>query len=179
MTNTTPTWVRRGLSTAAAVAALTAAVPAAAGAATPQFTPLTTTVVAPPEAVVGSDGRTHLVYEIAVQNRFPDQLEIVSLAVRAHGRTLQVRRGEQLAGAIWTASSATNSLAGGEGATVWLDVTVPARHVPRTLTHRLTVRSTTGEPHSYTYEGAPTVVHAHHGTAVAPPLHGGPFLNFN
>src|SRR3954447_17891399 len=97
MTNTTPASVRRGLSAAAAVAALSAAAPAAAGAATPQFTPLTTTVVAPPDAVLGSDGRTHLVYEIAVQNRFPDRLDIVSLAVRAHGRTLQVRRGEQIA----------------------------------------------------------------------------------
>src|SRR3954470_15509396 len=114
MTNMRPTWVRRGVSAAAAAAALAGAVPAAAGAATPHFTPLTTTVVAPPDAVRGSDGRTHLVYEIAVQNRFADHLDVVSLAVRANGRTLLVRRGEQLAAVMWTASSTTNSLAGGE-----------------------------------------------------------------
>src|SRR3954468_24082900 len=116
MTNTTPAWVRRGLSAAAALAALAAAGPAAATTATPQFTPLTTTVVAPPDAVRGSDGRTHLVYEIAVQNRFGNRLDILSLGVRGRGRTLLAMRGEQIAAVMTTASTATNSLAGGEGA---------------------------------------------------------------
>src|SRR3954471_4094646 len=71
--------------------------PSAAGAAaTPQFTMISTTVVAPPNPVVGSDGRTHLVYEIALQNRELKRLEVQSLSVRAHSRTLLTLRASQL-----------------------------------------------------------------------------------
>src|SRR4051794_19834977 len=101
MMNITSSSPRRGLPAAAVafaslVAGALAAPTGAAAAATPQFTSIDTTVVAAPDPVVASDGRTHLVYEIAVRNREPQRLELQSLAVRAHGRTLLTLRGAQL-----------------------------------------------------------------------------------
>ena len=161
--------------------------PGVAAAVTPQFTPINTTVVAAPDPVVASDGRTHLVYEIALQNREPLRVEVQSLAVRAHGRTLLSLRGAQLSAVVSTASS---SLVGNEGATVWLDVPVSRSQIPRKLEHRFTVRvigpdGETAESTSgpwkpvVTFAGAPTVVHSRRLPAIGPPLRGGPYLNFN
>src|SRR4051794_9576947 len=91
--------LRRGLPASAVFASLAAgawsgASPAAAAAA-PQFTPINTTVVAAPDPVLASDGRTHLVYEIALQNRGTQGLDLQSLAIRAHGRTMRTLSGAQ------------------------------------------------------------------------------------
>src|SRR3954453_8793424 len=77
-----------------AAGALSGPSPAAAAAA-PQFTPINHTVVAAPDPVVASDGRTHLVYEIARQNGGTQRLDLQSLAVRAHGRTMRTLSGAQ------------------------------------------------------------------------------------
>src|SRR3954454_13166898 len=115
MMNLTSSTLRRRLPAAVAFRALAAgalAGPSAAGAATPQFTPISTTVVAPPDPVVGSDGRTHLVYEIALQNRELKRLELQSLSVRGDGRTLLTLRASQLSAVMTNgAYSAANTLA--------------------------------------------------------------------
>ena len=193
--NSTSSSLRRALPASAVLASLAAGAlagpSAAAAAATPQFTMISTTVVAPPNPMVGSDGRTHLVYEIALQNRELKRLELQSLSVRAHGRTLLTLRAAQLRAVMTNgAYSAANSLAAGEGGTIWLDVPVPRGQIPRGLTHRFTVRLT--EPNGETagstvgpwkpstvFVGAPTAVHTRRAPAIAPPLRGGPYLNFN
>src|SRR4051812_9738223 len=194
MLNIASSTLRRRLLAAVAFTSIAAGAlegPSAAGAATPQFTPITAAVIAPPDPAVGSDGRAHLVYEIGLQNRELKGLELQSLSVRAHGQTLLRLRASELS-AVMTdgAYSATNSLAAGEGGTVWLDVPVPRGQIPRALTHRFTVRLT--EPNgdtaestvgpwkpALTFEGAPTAVHTRRAPAIAPPLRGGPYLNFN
>ena len=47
-------------------------------------------MLAPPEAVVGTDHRRHVVYEVMLRNTDPSRLDVQSLAVRVNGgRTLR------------------------------------------------------------------------------------------
>ena len=157
-------------------------VSAPARAAIPQFTPISASVLAAPQPVSATDGRRHLVYEVLVQNRTDESVEVQSLAVRANGRALVAFAGAELAAVMTTARSHTSTLASGEGATVWLDVVLRrGRRVPRSLVHRLTVRATApgGESSTFTFDGARTLVRPGPARAVAAPLRGGPYLNFN
>jgi hypothetical protein len=147
--------------------------PAAASAAAPQFTPVSAAVPSAPTPVAGSDGKRHLVYEVELHNGQPAAVEVLSLTVRGDGRTLGAA---ELPAAMTVAKRPTNTLAAGEQATVWLDVTLPGRKVPRTLRHRLSVRAGS---HTWTFDGALTRVDTRPAPAVAAPLRGGLYLNFN
>jgi hypothetical protein len=162
------------------IAALACAAPVSA--AIPQFTPLSTSVLQPPEPVRGTDGRLHLVYEILLQNREATRIDVQSLAVRAKGgRTLQKFTAADISSVLTTASSRASSLPPGEGGTVWLDVALRGRPAPRALVHRLTVSAVlpSGEPRTLTFDGARTRVTRRRPASLAPPLRGGPYLNFN
>jgi hypothetical protein len=164
-----------------AFAVLVVAAPAAR-AAIPQFTPITASVLAPPKPVSATDGRRHVVYELLVRNTTEVSVDVQSLAVRENGRTLRTFAGADLTAVMTTARSHTSTLASGEGATVWLDLVLRrARRVPRGLVHRITVRATlpSGESRTLTFDGARTPVSRRPALALAPPLHGGPYLNFN
>jgi hypothetical protein len=157
-------------------------VAAPARAAIPQFTPISASVQAPPEPVIATDGRRHVVYEIRVQNTTDTSVDVQRLAVRANGRTLLAFAGAELTGVMTTARTHTTTLASGEGGTVWLDVTLRrSRRIPRALVHRLTVHATlpSGESRTFAFDGARTPVSARPALALAPPVHGGPYLNFN
>src|SRR4051794_7683232 len=133
--------LRRRLPAAMVFASLTAGALAGSSAASaavlPQFTPISTAVVAAPDPVVGSDGRMHLVYEIAVQNRGRPRLGLRSLSVGARGSPLLPLRASKISGVRPPPATATNTLAAGEGGTIWLDVRVRGR-IPRRLVHRFT-----------------------------------------
>jgi hypothetical protein len=165
---------------AAAVVAIMLAAPAYA--AIPQFTPISASVLAPPEPVIATDGRRHIVYEVLVQNTTDASVDVQLLAVRANGRSLRAFAGAELAAVMTTARSHTSTLASGEGATVWLDVVLRrGRRIPSALVHRLTVRATSpsGESRTFTFDGARAPVSPRPALALAPPLHGGLYLNFN
>jgi Peptidase family M23 len=174
-------WPRALVGAVSMIAVLALAGPARA--AIPQFTPLSASVLAPPEPVAGTDGRLHIVYEILLQNREAARVDVQSLAVRAPGGPTLLRfAAAQIAAVMTTASSSTNSLAAGEGGTVWLDVALRRGHrVPRTLVNRLGVRATFpgGESRTQTFDGARTPVSRRRALSLSPPLRGGPYLNFN
>jgi len=90
-----------------------------AEAAPPKLTPLTASVLAPPEAVVGTDHRRHVVYEVVLRNTDQTRLDVQSLAVRtAGGRTLRSYEGARVAEVMTPGVS----LAPGQSGTVWLDL---------------------------------------------------------
>jgi hypothetical protein len=165
----------------AVIAALALAVPARA--AIPQFTPISASVLAPPDPVLTTDQRQHLLYEVLVQNTTEASVDVLSVGVRANGRTLRSFAGAGLAAVMTNArGQGTTTLASGEGATMWVDLTLPrGRRVPRALVHRMTMRATSpsGESRDFTFDGARTPVSRRPPPALAPPLHGGPYLNFN
>lgn len=152
--------------------------------AAPQFTPLSASVVAPPQPVRGTDGRLHVVYEILLQNTAELRLDVQSLAVRARGgRTLLRFAGPEIPAAMTTVSGQpVSSLASGEGARVWVDLSLrrPSQ-VPRALVHRLTVAAVlpSGEPRTVSFDAARTRVNRRRAPSLSPPLRGGPYFNFN
>jgi len=162
------------------IALLVVAAPARA--AIPQFTPISASVLAVPQPVSATDGRRHVVYELLVRNTTEVSVEVQSLAVRARGRTLLTFAGADLTAVMSTAQSFTSTLASGEGATVWLDLVVRhGRRVPVAIVHRFNVRATSpsGESRAFTFDGARTPISRRPVVALSPPLHGGPYLNFN
>jgi hypothetical protein len=162
------------------IVALACASPASG--AVPQFTPLSASVLAPPEPVRGTDGRLHVVYEILLHNREATRVDVQSLAVRTkRGGTLRNFAAAEIPAVMTTATSHASSLPSGEGATVWLDLALRARRVPRALEHRLTVSAVlpSGESRTLTFDGARTRVVRRRAASLAPPLRGGPYLNFN
>ena len=85
--------VLSGASFAALAASALACWPAAVSAAPPQLTSVAASVLAPPQAVVATDGRRHVVYEVMLQNPDPVPVDVQSLAVRVKGgRTLPASR---------------------------------------------------------------------------------------
>jgi murein DD-endopeptidase MepM/ murein hydrolase activator NlpD len=176
--------MKRPLLAALAASAL-ACWPAAASAASvaaPQLSPLTASVLAPPRPVAGTDGKRHMLYELRLQNVDVAPATVESVAVRAkRGRTLATMAGSRLATVMSSGGEAPTTLAAGAGGTVWLDLALPRdQRVPRALVHRIRVSETVGSTrYRVAYDGARTRVARRAATRVAPPLRGGPYLNFN
>jgi hypothetical protein len=88
----------------AAVVAVLAAPGSMAGAepSQPQLTPLVADVLAPPHAVPGSDGRTHLVYEIRIANVTNTRIALRQIAVldAPRGATLATLGAEAIGGRL-------------------------------------------------------------------------------
>lgn len=170
---------------AAALAALAACALGAstAEAAPPKLTPLTASVLATPQPVVGTDHRRHVLYEVLLRNTDQTRLDVQSLAVRAAGgRTLRRYDGARVADVMTTVAGPTVSLSPGEAGTLWIDL-APRRGtpVPHALVHQLKVLLTAsnGETLTGRYLVARTPVSHRHARSIAAPLHGGPYLNFN
>jgi hypothetical protein len=174
------TSLRAAVCAALAACALGAAT---ADAAPPKLTPLTASVLAPPEAVVGTDHRRHVVYEVMLRNTDQTRLDVQSLAVRAGGgRTLRRYDGAQIAKLMTTVEGPTVSLSPGQSGTLWIDLALRRdAPVPRALVHRLKVLLTAsnGETLTARYLVARTRVSHRRALSIAAPLHGGPYLNFN
>jgi hypothetical protein len=149
-----------------------------------QFTPVSASVLAPPQPVMGTDRRLHVVYEILLQNTTGARIDVQSLAVRAaKDGTLLTVAGAHIPGVMTNVSNdPVSSLASGEGGRVWLDLSLRRdRRIPRALVHRLSVVAVlpSGASRTFTFNAARTRVSRRRAPALSPPLRGGPYLNFN
>ena len=105
---------------AVAVAALAGgALAGAAGAGAEEFTPVAASVVAPPQPVVGSDGRVHLAYELLLVNRSfgpAATATVTGVTALARGRAVAALHGDALAAVTFPLGHAGGSavLAPGE-----------------------------------------------------------------
>ena len=174
-----------GASFAALAASALACWPAAVSAAPPQLTSVAASVLAPPQAVVATDGRRHVVYEVMLQNPDPVPVDVQSLAVRVKGgRTLTRLSGARLAATMTDAARrpTTTSRRPAPGPSGSTSPCGAGRSVPRALVHRLRVVEALPGGESQTYDlrrGAHARQPAARAGDVAPPLRGGPYLNFN
>jgi hypothetical protein len=131
--------------------ALTAAIMAAVGVAPPvsdaaRLTPVTLAALAPPQPVLGMDGRRHLAYELLVTNVLGTPLQLTGLEVldASTRRPIATIGGDRL---MADATGITAPLMGdprlvgaNQTAVVWLDVVLPgSARVPVALLHRITV----------------------------------------
>jgi hypothetical protein len=110
----------------------------------PKITPLVAQVIAPPHVVPGSDGKRHIVYELALTNITGgnvrlDKIQVIDPDSKA---TLEVLGPEELAKRVTPGASRgheTRDLAAYQFAVVFLHVALPERaKVPVHLAHEIT-----------------------------------------
>ena len=144
------------------------------------YTPVVASVFSTPRWFTGSDGQTHLVYELSLLNAFPvdvtlSQLEIIDggsgMAITAYG-------GDELSAMsslLSVPSTSTATLPASANGMVWLDIPFPNEgDLPATLIHRLTVSVPPGlpVPASITNESAPATVDLRAPIVLGAPLAG-------
>jgi hypothetical protein len=143
------------------------------------FTATGTSVNSPPQAVTGTDGRRHLVYEIEVVNTSPLDIRMDSIAVLdgVTGATIASYAGEEEISPIMSTplAPATAQLAAAQNGIVWLDVSFPkGTKLPARLTHRF-VTTVSGEnfpTREIAWVGAATRVDRTAPIVISPPLKG-------
>ena len=156
-----------------------AAQPAPGAAAGPSGRAPALHVFSPPTAVPGTDGRPHLVYEVALENgpRADVRLERLDVRDPDRGRLLATHRGRSLADLVvrLDGTSRTRAIPKGAIGLLLLDVSLaPGRSVPARLANRLSISLNDGA--GRTRRVTTTVltrVRRRAPVRVAPPLHGG------
>jgi len=155
----------------------------------PTISPLAASVIAPPQAVRGSDGRWHLVYEISLLNTSGAEQRIDRVDVVDGRGALQASfDGPEAVKAIMSDASHVfdpiDALPSSAGGTLWLDVTFARRgSIPPRLAHRITTTpladdgSAEGPP--ATMVGVPTRVVRRQPVVIGPPLRGANYVNTN
>jgi hypothetical protein len=163
-------------------ALLAALAPAGAAPAPEVLTPLLFAVENPPVPFLGSDGQTHLVYELFITNfssgeALPERVEVLGDGkVIATLDAIAVARRLQPAGE----RESSGTLAPSTQALLFLHVALPAdAPVPKKLTHRVTARITAAPPgkQEITETGGETAITRRDVVVIAPPLGGTRFIS--
>jgi hypothetical protein len=121
------------------------------------FTPLAASTMTTPTAVLGTDGKQHIAYELVLTNATADAARVEQLEVLAPGakRPLAKIAGAQLTAdmtrlgglAQGAPAAEVTTIAASSVGVVWLDVTVPASTpVPSKLQHRVTATLLVAKP---------------------------------
>jgi hypothetical protein len=162
------------------IALLVAASPAAAQSPPPEpvLTPVVADTLYPPQAVQGSDGKVHLVYELGLANAAPAIAEFSKVEVldARTGNALLTLERDEIArrlsvGGRRGAESA--DLGGGQIAVMFLHVALDAeRPPPATIVHRLSLRLMLPDPVDVTETVAETDVERAPPVVLGPPLIG-------
>ncbi len=147
------------------------------------FTPIVADVPYAPIPFAGSDGRTHLVYELAATNFTSGETTIEQLEVldADTGDVVETLGKEEVAGRLQPAGlrDAADTLAPSTMALVFLHVTFDeANQAPDRLVHRLSVKADAAPPdqQQITAEVGPTEVERRNVVVVGPPLRGSNYL---
>jgi hypothetical protein len=155
------------------------AAPALPGAARPPevLTPLLFAVENPPVPFLGSDGQTHLVYELFVTNFSSGEALLERVEVLGDGKAIATLDATALARRLQPAGEreASGTLAPSTQALLFLHVALPAdAPVPKKLSHRVTARITAAPPgkQEMTETGGETAVARRDVVVIAPPLSG-------
>ncbi|MBV9638918.1 MAG: M23 family metallopeptidase [Mycobacteriaceae bacterium] len=170
-------------STVVATPPPSAPAPATAGpapAGQPVITPVIGSVLAAPVPVSATDGKVHLVYEIALTNTLQQAVTLTFLAAVASDKTLLSLSGDGLA--YWTrvigAATPTAKLGPAQTALVWLDLAVDkSAGMPADITHSIGLTVPQPQPPlipgTITETIAPTKVDTgHKPVTLSPPVSG-------
>jgi hypothetical protein len=161
---------------AAALFILTNAADAAAAGAHPQLTPLAADVLFPPQAVRGSDGAAHLVYELRIENITDGRFTLKRIAViDDHGTTVANLDAEAVGTRFSLGGrrgSETNTLESSQFGVAFLHVTIPAgAPVPTSLRHLIDGNSERAHA-DFSLQGARTKVVTTEARVLGAPLRG-------
>jgi Peptidase family M23 len=142
----------------------------------PQLTPVTAEVLTPPQAVTGSDGRRHLVYEIRIANVTAARFAVQRIEVRdGQGATLQQMDVAAIAQRLSVGGrrgSESSELGGSQFGVAFMHVTVAANTpLPQQLTHVIEGYADKAGA-SFTMRVAGVRVDTRDPPSLAPPLRG-------
>ncbi len=151
----------------------------------PQATPLIGSALAQPVPVPGTDGRTHLAYELTLTNTLGGNATLNSLTARAGDRNLLTLSGDNLK--YWTRAlgnpgTPTTVIPPGGTALVWLDVVLDnGATAPTDITHSVDVTVAKPLPGlvgaNVTQDVAAVAVSNHKPVSITPPLNGPNWVN--
>jgi Peptidase family M23 len=149
-------------------------------------TALTVSAVNPPIRLVGSDGRTHLEYDLILQSMFDAPVTVTSIEVLApDGAVLLKLDGDEVAKVTSPAFTGPPTAVVPPSAAVGavIDVVVPQNTVPDRLNHRISYRPGTSEVASMVgardIVGPQLDVDARTPVVISSPLKGPSWLNAN
>ena len=142
----------------------------------PQLTPVTAEVLTPPQAVTGSDGRRHLVYEIRIANLTAARFVVQRIEVHdGHGAMLQQMDAAAIASRLSVGGrrgSESGELGGSQFGVAFMHVVLPAQAPPpQQLTHVIEGYADKAGA-SFTMHVAGVRVDTRDPPSLAPPLHG-------
>src|SRR5215216_4938439 len=147
------------------------------------FTPVVAEAPHAPIPFAGSDGRTHLVYELETTNFTSGEITIEQLEIvdPATGDVVDTLDAKEVASRLQPAGlrEAADALAPSMMATVFLDVTFDdAGEVPDRLVHRLSLQAKAAPPDQQqtTEDVGPTEVDRRNVVVVGPPLSGSNYV---
>lgn len=146
------------------------------------LTPLLFAVENPPVPFLGSDGQTHLVYELFVTNFSSGEALLERVEVLGDGKVIATLDATALARRLQPAGQreASGTLPPSTQALLFLHVALPAdAPVPKKLSHRISARITAAPPgkQAMTETGGETAVARGDVVVIAPPLSGVRFIS--
>jgi hypothetical protein len=146
------------------------------------MTPLILAVQDAPVPFMGSDGHTHLVYELEMTNFSSANLSVEKVEVVGDGSVLQTLNTAAVAGRLQPAGirESTATLAQSMQARLFLNVTLaPGAPIPHQLSHRVTLRVNAAPPgHQELSESGGTItVDRQPVISIGPPLRGERYIS--
>lgn len=163
-------------------AALTLSFTLTAAHAAEKPTPLILSVQDAPVAFTGSDGNTHLVYELWMLNFSSGDIAVQSVDILGDGKVIQTMDAKTVATRLQPVGlrDATGTLAKSTQALLFVHITLPGgAAVPRRLTHRVTTFIAAAPP-AFQYlvmAGGETVPARQAVAVIHPPLAGGNYVS--
>jgi Peptidase family M23 len=166
------------------IALLTLALPASALASDSpdKMTPLLLQVLDAPVPFAGSDGSTHVVYELVVTNFSSAEVAVEKVEVLGDGVVLQTLDPAAIAIRLQPAGQreSTGSLARSTQGLLFLHVVLaPGAQIPHELTHRISARVSAAPPghQELTETGGPTTIDRQSIVVIGPPLQGSSYIS--
>jgi hypothetical protein len=147
-----------------------------------RITPLMMEVQKPPVAFVGSDGRTHLVYELWMENFSSGKLIVEKVEILGDGAVVGTLDAAEIASRLQPAGLRETAafMAPSTEAMLFVHVVLPAGQVsPQKLTHRVQMRAEAAPPgmQEITETGGDVTVDARPVVVIGPPLHGERYIS--
>jgi hypothetical protein len=146
-----------------------------------RITPVMLAVPDAPVAFVGSDGRTHLVYELWLKNFTSGKVAVEKVEVLGDGSVIATLDGADIARRLQPAGLREPSavMAASTDALLFIHVTLPeGQAAPKTLTHRVQVRADAAPPgmQEMSETGGEVAVDARPVVLIGPPLRGDRYI---
>jgi hypothetical protein len=145
-----------------------------------RITPLLLAVPDPPIPFRGSDGRTHLVYELWITNFSSGDATVERVEVRGDGAPLATLDAAAVAGRLQPAGArdASPTLPASGTSLLFVHLSVPSGAVPARLTHAVTARIAAAPPdqRQMTLDGGDVTVALRPVVVIGPPLRGDRYI---